>query len=167
MRIEFDWDPVKETSNRSKHGVAFEEAMEVFADPLALSRLDEDAPIGEERWITLGHTARERLLLVAHTHVELSYDAAAIRIISARVASRREARQYERGGVASMREEYDFTGAERGRFYRKDAVLAPPIHLQDDILAFLMARARDNGSCLDEVVNGLLREDIARLKAAG
>ena len=39
MRFEFDWDPAKAESNRRKHGVAFEDAMGVFADPLALSRL--------------------------------------------------------------------------------------------------------------------------------
>lgn len=167
MRVEFDWDPRKATSNWNKHKVTFEEAMDVFVDPLALSRMDEDAPVGEERWVTLGRTAHEKLLVVVHTHGELSYDTIAIRIISARAASRREARQYEQGGLASMKEEYDFTGAERGRFYRKDVVLTPPVHLQSDVLAFLIARARADGSSLDELVDGLLREDIARLKSTG
>ena len=49
MRFEFDWDPAKAESNRRKHDVAFEDAMGVFADPLALSRLDEDSGQGEER----------------------------------------------------------------------------------------------------------------------
>jgi hypothetical protein len=66
-----------------------------------------------------------------------------------------------------MKDEYDFTGAERGKFYHKDAVLAPPIHLRNDVLTFLVERARRDGASLDEVVDGLLREDIARLKAAG
>lgn len=95
-RIEFDWDPVKARSNLAKHGVSFEQAMGVFADPLALSRLDDQGP-GEERWITLGMAGAGRLLLVVHTHIELSDDRIAIRIISARPASRREARQYEEG----------------------------------------------------------------------
>jgi uncharacterized DUF497 family protein len=97
MRFEFDWDPAKAQINRVKHGVSFEEAMAVFLDPLALSRLDEDPTPVEERWITLGAAAMGRLLLVVHTHVELSGDSVAIRIISARRASRREARQYEEG----------------------------------------------------------------------
>jgi uncharacterized DUF497 family protein len=96
-RIEFDWDPAKAQSNRAKHGVSFEEAMGVFADPLALSRLDDDQGSGEERWITLGLAAVGRLLLVVHTHVEHSDDRIAVRIISARRATRREARQYEDG----------------------------------------------------------------------
>jgi hypothetical protein len=90
-----------------------------------------------------------------------------IRIISARPATRPETRQYEHNDLASMREDYDFTGAERGKFFRKDAVLTPPVHLQSDVLAFLVARARESGASLDELVNDLLKEDIARLKATG
>lgn len=97
MRFEFDWDPAKAQSNRTKHGVTFDQAMEVFADPLALSRLDDEYSSGEERWITLGRARAARLLPVVHTHIELSHDRMAIRIISARPATRREARQYEEG----------------------------------------------------------------------
>ena len=43
MRFEFDWDPAKAESNWRKHGVAFEDAMGIFGDPLALSRLDEES----------------------------------------------------------------------------------------------------------------------------
>ena len=97
MRFEFDWDPAKARSNRVKHGVSFEDAMAVFADPLALSRVDEDQTFAEERWITLGVVGIGRLLLVVHTYIEISSDRIAIRIISARHATRREARQYEEG----------------------------------------------------------------------
>lgn len=97
LRIEFDWDPAKAQSNRAKHGVSFEDAMTVFSDPLALSRLDEDHGGGEERWITLGRATTGPLLLVVHTHVELSLDRVAIRIISARRPTRNETRQYEEG----------------------------------------------------------------------
>src|SRR5262245_22187973 len=96
MRIEFDWDPAKARANLAKHGVSFEEAMTVFADPFALSRLDEDHGAGEERWITLGRAAAS-LLLVVHTHVDLSEDLVAVRIISARRPTRNETRQYEEG----------------------------------------------------------------------
>jgi uncharacterized DUF497 family protein len=69
----------------------------VFADPRALSRLDEEAGQGEERWVTIGRNPTSNLLLVVHTWVELSADWAAIRIISARRPTRREVRQYEQG----------------------------------------------------------------------
>ena len=97
MRFEFDWDPAKARSNHAKHGVTFDSAMTVFADPLALSRLDEGHGVMEERWVTIGRGAVGRLLLVIHTHIEVSRDRVFIRIISARPATRREARQYEEG----------------------------------------------------------------------
>jgi uncharacterized DUF497 family protein len=97
MQIEFDWDPVKAESNRRKHGVAFEEAMGVLGDPLALSLLDKDSGEGEERWVTIGRNPAGNLLLVVHTYVELSVDRAQARIISARHPTRREIKSYEDG----------------------------------------------------------------------
>ena len=97
MRFEFEWDPTKAESNRRKHGVVFEDAMGVFADPLALSRLDEDSGQGDERWVTIGRNPASNVLLVVHTYIELAEDRAAIRIISARRPTRREVRQYEEG----------------------------------------------------------------------
>ena len=97
MRFEFEWDPIKAESNWRKHNVVFEDAMGVFADPLALSRLDEDSGQGEERWVTIGRNPASNVLLVVHTYIELSEDRAAIRIISARRPTRREVKQYEEG----------------------------------------------------------------------
>lgn len=94
MLLEFDWDPTKAESNRRKHGVVFDEAIGVFADPMALSRPDE-AEGHEERWITLGLDRSGRPLLVVHTYSEIDADRARIRIISARRPTRRELRQYE------------------------------------------------------------------------
>ena len=66
-----------------------------------------------------------------------------------------------------MKQEYDFTDAKRGKFYAKDAVLVPPLHLDSDVLGYLSARAQARGVALDELVNGLLRADIAAIEAAG
>ena len=99
MRIEFDWDPAKATSNIAKHGVSFEDAMSVFLDPLALSRPDDDSGLGEERWITIGQSRDIKLLLVVHTHLAITNDLTAIRIISARRPTKRETRQYEEGSL--------------------------------------------------------------------
>ena len=96
QQILFDWDPRKAASNRTKHGVTFDEAMLVFVDPLALTRLDEDSSDVGERWVTIGEAA-SGLLLVVHTHVELTDGMIAVRIISARRPTRREARQYAAG----------------------------------------------------------------------
>lgn len=97
MRMVFDWDPGKAESNRVKHGVSFEEAMMVLQDPLALTIFDEDHSETEERWVTLGLSGAARLLLVIHTHVEITADEILVRLISARRPTRNEARQYEQG----------------------------------------------------------------------
>jgi len=97
FRIDFDWDPDKEGSNRKKHGVAFEVAMTVFRDPLAATIPDQPHSAEEERWITLGETSDGTLIVVVHTWLQTSDDHADVRIISARRPTRREARQYREG----------------------------------------------------------------------
>ncbi len=65
-----------------------------------------------------------------------------------------------------MKDQYDFSDAERGRFYRKDAVLAPAVHLDPQVLAFLTARAQARGIPLNALVNELLKKDIELIEAA-
>ena len=65
-----------------------------------------------------------------------------------------------------MKDEYDFSKAERGRFFRKDAVLVPPVHLEPEVLAFLTERANARGVALSELVNELLKKDIELIEAA-
>jgi len=91
--IRFEWDPAKAASNLRKHRVSFELAMRVFSDPFALSEQDRIEG-GERRWQTLGMVEGIVLLLVAHT-VRDEGDIDVIRIISARLADRRERRRYE------------------------------------------------------------------------
>jgi uncharacterized DUF497 family protein len=90
--VEFEWDPDKERSNIERHGVDFTEAATVFGDPLELTISDPDHSVGEFRFLSLGHSVRNRILLVSYTEREER-----IRIISARTASPRERRQYESG----------------------------------------------------------------------
>ena len=94
-RFEFDWDPVKAAANLTKHEVSFEDAMSIFLDPLALSRPDVEHGTAEERWITIGLNHDIKLLLVVHTFVEIYRDRVYIRIISARMPTKRERRDYE------------------------------------------------------------------------
>jgi hypothetical protein len=65
-----------------------------------------------------------------------------------------------------MKDEYDFSKAERGRFYRKDAVLVAPVHLEPEALTLLTARAQGRGVPLNALVNELLRKDIEPIEAA-
>jgi uncharacterized protein len=96
-RYEFDWDSAKAQANIAKHGVAFELAMTVFNDPLAMSRFDDDNSDDEPRWVTLGETSDAQLMVVVHTYVEMAPGRVAIRIISARRPTGREQRQYREG----------------------------------------------------------------------
>jgi hypothetical protein len=64
-----------------------------------------------------------------------------------------------------MRDEYDFSKGERGRFHRRDAVLNPPVHLDAEVLEFLTARAKARGVSLSELVNALLKKDIELIEA--
>jgi uncharacterized DUF497 family protein len=84
------WDPEKARRNREKHGIDFEEEATVFRDPLLLVMPDLEHSQDEERWLTLGRSTRQILLVVAHTEDERT-----IRIISARKAEPKERGQYE------------------------------------------------------------------------
>lgn len=56
--MRFEWDETKNSSNQQKHDVSFEEAKEVFYDPLHISKLDHRFSHFEERWITIGATKK-------------------------------------------------------------------------------------------------------------
>jgi uncharacterized DUF497 family protein len=92
--MKFEWDEVKSQSNLTKHGVTFEEASEVFADPLHLSLLDHRFEYYEERWITVGQNKERRILVVANLYFDGDLEEV-VRIISAREATKNEQRQYE------------------------------------------------------------------------
>jgi uncharacterized protein len=87
----FEWDKSKATANLKKHGVSFEEAKSVFDNVLAAIFDDEAHSVGEKREIIIGHSRNNRLLLISFTERPN-----AIRIISARLATRREGEDYER-----------------------------------------------------------------------
>ncbi len=90
MGLEFDWDASKAKQNRKKHGVSFEEASSVFLDPLARTIHDPLHSEDEDRFINLGESRLQRLLVVVFTDRGNE-----IRIISARLATRRERHDYE------------------------------------------------------------------------
>jgi uncharacterized DUF497 family protein len=86
----FVWDPQKALQNLRKHGVGFEEAATVFLDPLLRVMPDVEHSEVEERWLALGKSKGQLLLVVIHTESDNQ-----IRIISARKAEPKERRQYE------------------------------------------------------------------------
>ena len=90
--MRFEWDPAKAAGNLVKHGVSFEEASTVFADPLGRIADDPRHSTEEPRFVLLGQSERQRLLAVMYTE-----RADTIRLISARGATPRERRAYEEG----------------------------------------------------------------------
>ena len=89
-RVIFTWDVRKNAANVKKHGVDFREAATVFYDPLSITFPDEDHSDDEERFLTIGASARGSVLVISHTE-----EGDTIRIISARAATPRERRFYE------------------------------------------------------------------------
>jgi len=90
--MKFQWNSEKAVSNEKKHGVSFEEAVSVFADPLAVTIDDPDHSIGESRFLTVDQSTMQRLLVVSHTERD-----GQVRLISARLATRQERKSYESG----------------------------------------------------------------------
>jgi hypothetical protein len=92
--MQFEWDARKESTNRHKHGVSFEEARTVFSDASALFMEDPDHSHAEDRFLLLGLSCHLRILLVVHCERESHDGELLIRIISSRPATQREERQY-------------------------------------------------------------------------
>lgn len=92
--VDFEWDSGKARINLAKHGVSFEEAMTVFSDPYARVIADPDHSLEEERLVILGMSMRARELVVCHCR--RGPGGSTVRIISARKATKSEARQYWR-----------------------------------------------------------------------
>jgi uncharacterized DUF497 family protein len=92
--LRFEWDRAKARTNRRKHGVSFEDAMHVFEDSWALFELDRTEGVGELRWHAVGLAGGVAVLLMVHTVREAGEDEV-VRLIPARLATRKERKRYE------------------------------------------------------------------------
>jgi len=88
--VQFEWDEQKAAENLAKHGVSFDEASTVLGDPLAGTILDPQHSTDEYRFVTIGLSTSQRLIVVLHADRDDR-----LRIISARRATPRERRRYE------------------------------------------------------------------------
>jgi uncharacterized DUF497 family protein len=86
----FEWDPNKAKENLEMHGVSFDEASTAFRDTLSLAIYDPLHSEQEDRFVLIGSSHRNRLLVIVHTERGDN-----IRLISARKASKKERKQYE------------------------------------------------------------------------
>jgi uncharacterized DUF497 family protein len=89
--MQFEWDPRKAKENQKKHGVSFDEAVTAFYDPLSATFDGPDHSAIEQRYITIGFSSKNRLLVIAH--VERGRN---IRIITARPATTHERKKHEK-----------------------------------------------------------------------
>ena len=90
--MDYEWDEAKAANNLDKHGVPFEEAVTVFADPLYIDFYDPDHSVDEHRYLIIGQSAAGRLLIVSYTERD-----EVVRLISAREGTSSERRAYEEG----------------------------------------------------------------------
>jgi uncharacterized DUF497 family protein len=92
MALQFEWNDKKARLNKRKHKLTFEEASTIFGDPLSVTIPDTVHSVSEDRFITIGTSINNKLIVVVYTdHDDI------IRIISARGATANEKRQYENG----------------------------------------------------------------------
>jgi len=91
--MRFEWDENKAAQNLVKHGVSFAEAVQVFDDPDAIVEFDEAHSFSEERFIIIGFSSRQLLLVI---YAEKAEDT--IRLISARKPSKEQQKEYEPEG---------------------------------------------------------------------
>jgi uncharacterized DUF497 family protein len=96
MNIHFEWIADKAITNKRKHKVDFNEACSVFYNPLARIFIDDDHSMEERREIIIGHSTKNRLLIVCFT--ERSKDT--IRLFSARTATLKERKPYEEENIS-------------------------------------------------------------------
>lgn len=96
MRYYFEWDPNKARASLTKHKVSFEQASTIILDPRAITVFDDEHGEHEDRWATIGIDMSGRLLVAIHTFEQVDNDTVRIRIISARKATRKEIRQYQK-----------------------------------------------------------------------
>ena len=89
--LSFTWDPAKARANLSKHGISFDEAETAFSDEDAIILPDPEHSMVEERFVLIGLSVALRVLVVVHCEPDVS---GAIRLISARRATRSERGQY-------------------------------------------------------------------------
>jgi uncharacterized protein len=164
VRLRVVWDPVKAESNWRKHGFRFEEARTIFYDPLLLVAYDGGHSVGEDRFVGVGATLANNVLVVVYT---VRDDEAWI--ISARPASRAERKRYMEGDrvrdgaapAAAEEPEYDFSNATRGLHTIKPR---GPITVEiDAVVAEFFRDAQSVNDALRKlIVEGRSPEPLAR-----
>ena len=94
MKLIFEWDANKARDNIRKHKITFDEAKTIFDDSYLVTYSDEFHSDSEDRYISIGYSARNRILLAVHTEYQEAEETLVIRIISCRKATTSERKFY-------------------------------------------------------------------------
>lgn len=97
VNFEFEWDENKAKINLAKHKVSFDEGRTIFTDPFLITIPDDEHSDHEERFISMGKSTSEKILLVVHLERHIKLNHVLIRIISCRKATATERKIYEEG----------------------------------------------------------------------
>jgi uncharacterized protein len=160
---QFEWDDEKAALNLEKHGVSFARTIEIFDDPLAVTIDDPDHSDGEGRFITVGSTFWDEVLVAVHI-----YRDERIRIISTRRASHAERRRYmnekfdrihDKAKEEEMRPEYDFSGGVRGKFYQGRGRIVVHVSLDEDVARRFRTTAEVNEALRQLIAEGRAPEE--------
>ena len=169
MAAKFTWDKLKARTNQAKHRVSFDEALTVFADPLARIFDDIDHSTSENREIIVGCSERQRLLLVCLVkRLQSGSSAPGVRPVeSAAIMKKTKARKkISRDTVEDMRREYrfDYRNARPNRFARlmRDTVT---VTLDPDVATVFQSSASVN-SLLRSVISAFPRQPRKQVKSA-
>ena len=159
MSLRFEWDPNKAEANLVKHEVSFEEAVTVFADPLARIFPDEEHSVDELREIIIGHSAGPQLILMNFTSIDdrVRISVHAKRLAgSAKIMKKTLGRKKKPVNEETLRSEYrfDYSKSQPNRFAAKMSKETVAVVLEPDVAKIFKS---------SEVVNALLRSIIAAM----
>lgn len=192
INYQLTWDPDKALGNKYKHGVNFSDAATVFLDEWAMTEYDSIHSLDEERWLTMGHEQSGRILVVSHTYCTMDSRVINIRIISARIANKRErlsfvehCKSHSQWGLqqntspygAKMNpanvinsdddtpREFNFSRAIHRKYFHPDMQLQMPIYMDPVMLKKLTDMARQRKIMLSSLIQDVLTKGLAMVEA--
>lgn len=151
INIAFEWDAIKASVNRKKHGISFEEEKTVFYDEKAAIIHDPEHSLSEERFVLLGFSVESRILVVIHCYRKKDK---VIRIISARKATKKNQHNIM---VVPDEKEYDFSKAKKNP-YIHDLKKQVTIRLDFETIDYFKHLSEDNGVPYQTLINFYLRD---------
>ncbi|MDC8448891.1 MAG: BrnT family toxin [Nitrospira sp.] len=131
MGLLFEWDERKAKQNLSKHGISFEEASTVFSDTLSVTIDDPFHSVREQRCVTLGHSSKQRLVVVVlQTRADVSVSSVLALLRAVKGAPMKKLVRERR---RDMLPEYDFRKGVRGKYAKRYAEGSNVVVLSPDV----------------------------------